>query len=344
MATISDIARQAGVSKVTVSRVLNDRPDVSAETRERVLRIVRDAGYAPDARARALVHKRSRTIGLMMDDLISPYILDHMRAVERTVRKAGYQLIVASSDGSPALERAGLRLFREHRLDGILLVPCSIQSPSAIELHRIGVPVVQMARYLRDAELDLVANDHYAVGRIGALHLAKTGRRRIAFIARRRVLSTVFDRFRGYRNALAELEIPFDPSLVVKIDENVEASEAVTYQLLRLPNPPDAIFAYNDGVALGALRALASAGLQVPRDVAVMGADNLTGSEQWAVPLTTIAQSGEAIGERAVRVLLRRIEKGPAVVPQRVFVPPRLIVRESCGARQLGTVLDDLVS
>src|SRR5215213_2192320 len=103
MATISDIARQAGVSKVTVSRVLNDRPDVSAETRERVLRIVRDVGYAPDARARALVHKRSRTIGLMMDDLISPYILDHMRAVERTVRKAGYQLIVASSDGSPAL-------------------------------------------------------------------------------------------------------------------------------------------------------------------------------------------------------------------------------------------------
>ncbi|MCC6179344.1 MAG: LacI family DNA-binding transcriptional regulator [Chloroflexi bacterium] len=336
MATISDIARQAGVSKVTVSRVLNNRPDVSTTTRERVLRIVSELRYSPDARARGLAHRRSRVIGLLMDDLTTPFMLDSIRGVERVVRQGGYQLILANSDGSPAQEQASLRLFREHRVDGIIAVPCRFESPAMVELHRDGVPIVLMKRYLRDAELDAVLNDHRAVGRIGTLHLARAGRQRIALILRRRDISTVFDRLRGYREALEELGRPFDPSLVVKVEETFEGSRAGTHRLLRLADPPDAIFAYNDSVALGVFRALTDHGLTVPDDVAVLGGDRLVGGDQLSVPLTTIAQLGDSIGERAARLLLRRIEKGPGDVPQRILVPPQLIVRESCGARQAG--------
>lgn len=342
MVTISDIARRAGVSKVTVSRVLNNRPDVSAETRERILRLVAELRYTPDARARGLTHRRSRIVGLLMDDLTTPFMLESIRGIERVTRQRGYQLILSNSDGSPAHERANLRLFREHRVDGIIAMPCRFESPAIVELQDDQTPIVLINRYLRDASLDAVLNDNRAVGRLGTLHLGRVGRRRIALILRRRVISTVFERLRGYREALSELGLPFDAALVVKIEETFEGSRAATHRLLRLPDPPDAIFAYNDGVALGVLTALRELNLAVPGDVAVLGGDRLDGGDQLWVPLSTIAQLGATIGERAARLLLHRIERGPAETPQRILVPPRLIVRESCGARQAGVAVPDV--
>jgi LacI family transcriptional regulator len=342
MVTISDIARRAGVSKVTVSRVLNNRPDVSAETRERILRLVNELRYAPDARARGLTHRRSGIVGLLMDDLATPFMLASIRGVERVTRQHGYQLILADSDGSLAQERASLRLFREHRVDGIIVMPCQFQSPAVLELQHDQVPIVLMNRRLRDANLDAVLNDNRLVGRMGTLHLGRTGRRRIGLILRRRYISTYFDRLWGYRQALKELGLPFDKSLVMKIEETFEGSRAATHRLLRLPDPPDAIFAYNDGVALGVLRALQESGLSVPGDVAVLGGDPLDGGDQLWVPLTTIAPMRTTIGERAAHLLLNRIAGGPAPTPQRILVPAQLIVRESCGAREAGLALPDV--
>ena len=310
MVTISDIARRAGVSKVTVSRVLNERPDVSAETRERILHLVSELRYTPDARARGLTHRRSHIIGLLMDDLATPFMLASIRGVERVTRQHGYQLILANSDGSPAHERASLRLFREHRVDGIIAMPCQFQSQAILEAQDARTPIVLMNRYLRDAHLDAVLNDNRMVGRIGTLHLGRVGRRRIGLILRRRYISTYYDRLWGYRQGLRELGVPFDKSLVVKIDETFEGSRAATHRLLRLPEPPDAIFAYNDGVALGVLRALQECRLSVPGDVAVIGGDRLDGGDQLWVPLTTIAPAGSSIGERAADLILDRIEQG----------------------------------
>lgn len=333
MVTISDIARRAGVSKVTVSRVLNNRPDVSAETRQRVLSLVAELRYAPDARARGLTHRRSGIVGLLMDDLATPYMLASIRGVERVTRQHGYQLILADSDGRPEQERASLRLFREHRVDGIIVMPCQFQSPAILELQHDRVPIVLMNRRLRDANLDAVLADHSMIGRMGTLHLAGVGRRRIGLILRRRYISTYFDRLGGYRQALNELGLPYDRSLVVKIEETFEGSRAATHHLLRLPDPPDAIFAYNDGVALGVLRALQESGRSVPGDVAVLGGDPLDGGDQLWAPLTTIAPMRTAIGERAAHLLLNRIACGPAPIPQRILMPAQLIVRESCGSR-----------
>ncbi|MCC7372757.1 MAG: LacI family DNA-binding transcriptional regulator [Chloroflexi bacterium] len=327
-----DIARRAGVSKVTVSRVLNNRPDVSAETRERILQLVTELRYTPDARARSLTHRRTRTVGLLMDDLTTPFMLESIRGIERVMRERGYQLILANSDGSPERERATLRLFREHRVDGIIAMPCQFESSAIEDVAADGTPLVLVNRFLQHANLDAVLNDNYAVGRLGTLHLGRAGRRRIGLILRRRTISTVFERLRGYRDALAELGLPFDPSLVVKIAETFEGSREATTQLLGLAEPPDAIFAYNDAVALGVLSVLRERGLRVPADMAVLGGDQLTGGDQLWVPLSTIAQRGATIGERAAWLLLARIEKGPAEEPRRMLVPPELIVRASCGA------------
>jgi DNA-binding LacI/PurR family transcriptional regulator len=211
-----------------------------------------------------------------------------------------------------------------------------------VELEHDRTPIVLMNRHLRNANLDAVLNDNRMIGRIGTLHLGRVGRQRIGLILRRRYISTYYDRLWGYRKALKELGLPFDKSLVVKIDETFEGSRAATHRLLSLPDPPDAIFAYNDGVALGVLRALQERGLSAPGDVAVLGGDRLDGMDQLRVPLTTIAPMGATIGERAAHLILDRIENGPAETPQRIFVPARLIVRESCGARQAGLVVPDV--
>jgi LacI family transcriptional regulator len=331
----------AGCSKVTVSRVLNDRPDVSAETRQRVLGIVRELRYAPDARARGLVHKRSRILGLVMDNLTSVFIADHIRAAEWTARRHGYQLILCNSEGGLARERECLRLLREHRVDGILIMPCRFEAPHLAELRDDGVPIVLMNRYLRDVELDAVISDHRQAARLLTLHLARAGRRRIAAIRRRGVVSTLLDRQEGYRLGLREAGLEYDPSLVLTADQSVEGGREAVGRLLRRPDPPDAIIAYNDRQAFGVLQALAQHGRGVPEEVAVVGADNLIGGEMLAVPLTTIRQDGAAIGQRATELLIRRIERPTAEGPRRIVIPPRLIVRESCGARRAGLVLDE---
>jgi LacI family transcriptional regulator len=341
MTTMADIARLAGCSKVTVSRVLNEKPDVSPDTRSRVLRLVRELRYAPDARARGIARKRSHTIGLVLAHLGGSAVADHVQAIERTARRRGYQLILCNSGEDVARERECLRLLRSHRVDGVVIMPCRFEAPHIAELRQDGVPVVLLHRYLRDVALDAVLSDHREAARLATVHLARAGRRRIAFARRQGLVSTVVDRLDGYRAGLRQVGLEYDATLVLTADQSVESGREVAGRLLHRPAPPDAILAYNDIQAFGVLQGLLEHGRRVPDDVAIVGADNLAGCEVLTVPLTTIAQDGPGIGERAMSLLVRRIEKPTDDGPRRILVPPRLIVRESCGARRAGVVVDE---
>jgi LacI family transcriptional regulator len=340
MTTIGDIARLAGCSKVTVSRVLNDKPDVSQETRERVLGIVRDLRYTPDARARGLARRRSHILGLVMSDLTSTFIAQQIRGVERGARRKGYQLILCDSGDDPARERESLGLLRSHRVDGVVVQPCRIEAAHIAQLHEDGMPLVLLGRYLRNVELDVVMSDHHETARQTTALLARSARRRIAFLRRPGNTSTIVERLSGYRAALEEADLPYDPLLAPVVDESMAGGREAVQRLLRLPCPPDGIFAFNDMQAFGVLQGLAERGRRVPDDVAVVGADNLPGGEILPVPLTTSIMDGLTIGTRAVELLIRRIEKRSDGAPRRIMIPPKLIVRESCGSRRAGLVHD----
>lgn len=332
--TIIDVARKAGVSKSTVSRVLTGGP-VSPETKARVLEAMRALNYQPNVTARGLVGKGSRLIGVLVSDVTDPYYSELMRGMEDAALRRQYDLLIYSTRWEPERELACLRRLASRRVDGVIMVGGRrIDDPGYVATCRqlVGAnrPLLLIDRGLRGASVPVIEVDNVGGARRATEHLIALGHRRIAHIAGPGDMAAAGDRIEGYRSALAAAGIPTDPELIQPGDFRKQGGYAATVRLLQLKERPTAIFAANDLMALGAWKALMDHGLAVPRDVALVGFDDIELLEQAEVPLTTVRQPRYAMGRRAVEELIGLLENAP---PKQlaIMLPVELIVRRSCG-------------
>ena len=330
---MKDIARDLDLSTVSVSKALRGHPDISAETRKRVLKRVEELNYQPNLTARALITGRTWTIGLVVPDLLHPFFAQVAKALSAGIRGLGYSLIITSSEEDAALERQEIDQLLARRVDGIVIASAqwTVESFRAIEAR--GIPYVLIDRRFAGLAANFVGVDDEAVGFLGTNHLVGQGCERIAHI-RGPETSTAIGRLEGYKRALAEAGMALSAGHVVSIgisgdDRGEPGGYEVANRLLSLPTRPDGIFCFNDPIALGAMRAILDAGLRIPEDIAVVGCGNVLYSDFLRVPLTSVDQDSAAIGRFAAEMALSLVADRDPAPPITRLVSPRVVVRAS---------------
>lgn len=330
MVTIRDVAKQAGVSTTTVSHVINQSRFVSATAARRVQRAMRDLKYQPNAVARSLRRKHTRTLGLVLPDSASPFFAEVARGIEDFAFRQGYNVLFGSSDHDLEKENAYLRVFIEKQVDGMIFVAAGESTRNIEQLQAERLPLVLVDREFKNVHADYVVADNRRGGFLAAEHLIQIGHRRIACIAGPSPNTPSADRVTGYRDALKAYHIPFDPKLVRRGDFQAHTGfAAARFFITRKSNRPTAIFACNDMMALGALGAIYTAGLSVPEDIAVVGFDDILLASYAAPPLTTVRQPKYEMGQLAAQILLERISRQEKGGEKRHLLPTQLIVRQS---------------
>jgi LacI family transcriptional regulator len=322
---MTDVAEKAGVSLKTVSRVVNAEPGVAPETAERVRAAIEQLGFRRNYVARALRRgQRFRMLGLVIEDVANPFYSAIARGVEEVTREHGQLLLTGSSDEDPVRERELAQLFCERRVDGLLVVPAGDDHRYLLPELRVGMHVVFIDRPPGNIEADAVLLDNVGGARAAAEHLLRRGHERIAIVVDDMAILTQRERWLGFCDELARAGKPVDDALVRVGVHDVEVAQRVVGDLLTLPHPPTAIFAGNNRVSIGALRALAATGAGVE----VVGFDEVELAGLLARPLSTISYDPADLGRFAARLLHRRLE-GDESPPQRVIVPTQLVAREA---------------
>ncbi len=328
--TVKDIARHAGVSPATVSLVLRNSPLVAETTRAGVQSSIHSLGYVYDRAAANLRARLTHTVGLVICEITNPFYAALAAGVDNALDQAGWVAFVANTSESPERQSRFIARMREHRVDGILLAPAEGTSPSSInELGRQGLPVVQMLRRVGQHNGDYVSADFGLGMALAAEHLIRLGHRRIAFIGGGRRVTPARDRAEAFREILPRFGLPVGP--IVKCMPTREGGASAIEELFRTKAAaPTAVLCHNDLCALGAMLGLVDRGLVPGRDVAVIGFDNIPEAAMHRPALTTVAIGAREIGEEAARLLLRRI-KSPEASSESIVLPPKLIIRSSCG-------------
>jgi LacI family transcriptional regulator len=322
---MSDVAAEARVSLKTVSRVVNDEPGVRADTAERVHQAIEALGFRRNDAARALRSGQvSRTLGLVIEDMANPFYSGIMRGVEQVAREHGLLLIAGSSDETPERERELVLALCERRVDGLIVVPASPDHSYLLPEMRLGVHVVFLDRPPQGIEADTVLVDNQGGASVATEHLLAQGHVRIAMVGDTPTLFTAAERLAGYRHALERRGIAFDERLVrLGLHDADEAARAAA-ELLRLDDPPTAIFAGNNRNAIGALRAISA----VDRPVALVGFDDFELAELLPVPVTVVAASPLELGRQAALLLIERLQ-GSTAEPRTVVLTTALLARGS---------------
>jgi DNA-binding LacI/PurR family transcriptional regulator len=342
--SIKDIARAAGVSHSTVSRALGDSPLVSTDTKTRIKHLAREMGYSPDAQARSLVMGRTQTIGVVVTTITDPFIAEIVQAIESTAHDNGYSVVLSSSNAEPEREIAAVEMLQSKRVDGVMVTSSRVGALYQAYLDRLGVPVVLINshREERGPYTFSVTVDNRHGGYMATDHLLRLGHRRIGYVTGLADHSDDLGRLEGYRQALARGGLLFEPGLVVPGTGRAEGGEQVLSMFMGLDEPPSAVFCYNDMTAIGLLCAARQAGLSVPRDLSIVGFDDIPFASYVCPPLTTIAQPKFEMGQQAVLMVLALIgheEAGDGRVANMV-VKGQLIVRDSSAARGGGATGD----
>lgn len=325
--SIKDIARIAGVAHSTVSRALRNSPVVNRETVERIQQIARESGYRTSAAARSLVTRRSDTIGVVVTNIADPFVAGVVSGIEETADQHGLSVFLANSNGEPEREVRVARKFEERRVDGIIVTASRVGAQYVPLLSHMQVPIVLLNNQhpSQFAHSVMIANVQASLD--ATRHLIALGHRRIAYLGDRYGYQSDAERYAGYWQALEEGGLPFEPLLVAHGDGKPEGAETAIADLLALPQPPTAVFCYNDLSALGAMRQIRNHGLRIPADISVVGFDDLYISQYMNPPLTTVRQPMRQMGRMAMETLLQ-IFAG-AESGHDIKVPGELIVRQS---------------
>ena len=329
--TIRDVAKLAGVSPATVSKVLNDAPHVSQESRQRVMSAVAKLDFRPNSIARSLKSRRTLTIGLITDDLEGVFTTSMMRGVEDVTSSRGFSVFLCNSYGNADKERAHLQLLLDKQVDGVILLSgYKVRERGAPALDLGSIPVVYLYQYTRDINVPCIIPDDFGGAEIGTNHLISLGRKRIGLINGPYHYEATHHRLEGYKSALENAGISYDPSLVRSGKWYEDSGYMMAKDLMSMDNPPDALFCCSDSLAAGAIRALCELDIRVPDDIPVVGFDNRPFAAHHVPPLTTVAlplyEMGRMAGEMIVSAIL-----GPTPEPGIHKVPCYLVRRESCG-------------
>jgi len=327
-ATMKDVAALAGVSLKTVSRVINEEPSVNPEMVERVRAAASTLRYKPNFGASALRRRdgRSSQIALLLEDLSNPFSAIIYRTVEEVALSRGVTVLGGSLEEDPARERELVATMVRHRVDGFILAPASHDHAYLIEEQQAGVPLVFVDRPPKGLSADSVMSDSREGAKMAVSHLASFGHRRIAYLGDLETISTAQDRFQGYVDALDDIGVSVDNSIVCKDLRTIDAAAEVTAALLKSENPPTAFFAGQNLLTIGAVRALRAAGKQ--NHVALVGFDDFLLADLLEPGVTVVAQNGVEIATQAAELLFRRLD-GDLEGEMTLEVPTTLIVRGS---------------
>ncbi|WP_433766691.1 LacI family DNA-binding transcriptional regulator [Pseudomonas putida] len=327
MATIKDVAALAGISYTTVSHVVNKTRPVSEEVRIKVEAAIKTLDYVPSAVARSLKAKTTATIGLLVPNSLNPYFAELARGIEDYCERNGYCVILCNSDDNPDKQRSYLRVLLEKRIDGLIVASAGGDSGLAQGLAGVRTPMVIVDRGLEGVDADLVRIDHEYGAYLATRHLLELGHRDIATISGPATTSVAQMRLAGFCRALkdAGLQVPVERMLESDFTSTGGYNAAAT---LLEGNPPSAIFAANDMIGIGVLRAAAERNIRVPTELSVIGFDDIQMSRYVYPALTTVGQSILQLGEMAAGVLLRRIATPDLAIEQRI-VTPSIVIRES---------------
>ncbi len=328
---MKDIAKDLGVSIGTISKVLHNHKDISSETRERVLRRINEVNYQPSLYAQGLASGQSCIVGLIVPDLVYAFFSEVAKNISSAIRKKGFGLLIASSDEDPELENHEIALMIRRHVDVLIVASCQTDSRS-LQKAATEVPLILLDRRFKDFQANFVGTNDLLVGEMATEHLLERGFRKIAHIGGQEISPSV-DRFHGYKKALAHHRISVPDSYILRRAHSDESADTTGRHameiLLRLIPRPDAVFCHNDPAAIGAMNAITASGLNIPQDVAVIGAGNIRYAESLRVPLSSVDVSSSALGERAGNLALQMIGNKKAQSPKSIIVQPKLVVRDS---------------
>lgn len=329
---LKDIARDVGVSVMMVSKAFRNHHDLSAETRARVLKRIRELNYRPNLAARVLVTGKTSLVGLVVPDLAHTFFSEMARGLSEVLRSRGYALFIASSEQDPELERQAIDQLVARRVDALLVASTQVTQESFRRVEEAGVPCILVDRRFAGFPANFVGVNDEQVGVMATEHLHEVGCRRVAHISAP-MLSSVVGRLEGYKKTLDRHGIELRADYIVNTETVSELGEQAGYeaaeQLLALDARPDGIFCYNDTVAMGAMNAVLAAGLRIPGDVALVGCGNLHFSSSLRVPLSSIDQQSANIGRRAAKLALDWIGAGTNPAPKTILLKPKLVARDS---------------
>lgn len=330
MATMEDVAKLAGVSISTVSHVVNETRPVAKSTLERVRAAIEETGYTGNAIARSLVTGGTRSIGVAMSLLANPHLAQLVHAIEAEATAAGYQVLLGDTLDSEDGERAAVRKLQARRVDGMLLTPAPGDTATLEMLARTGVPAVLVDRVSHKIKLDQVGAENIQSTSALVSHLAEAGHRRIGFISGVEWMGASEERTLGYRLGLGRAGLRWDSNLVAGGGASPQDGVLALRRLLTVPERPTAVITGNGAMTAGAYREARAHRLEVGRDLAIVGHDEVDWAELVHPGITTMAHPVDEIGRTAVRLLLARLDDGERP-PETVLLPPVLNHRGSCG-------------
>lgn len=330
--TLKNIADRLDVSVSTVSRVLNGKSDryrISKETQELILSAAKELDYTPNQVARGLRLKRTNTIGYIIPDISNPFFAGIAKSVEKSARKLGYSIILCDSEENTEIEENLVQLMLDRKVDGLIISPVGLEVSHLINIQQRKIPIVLLDRYFPDLNIPFVTSDNYQGSLEAITMLIENGHKRIACIQGLKNTSPNNDRVKGYIDAHKKHELTVDKNLIVGDSFGEENGYIETKLLLQQNNTPTAIFAVSNLISLGAIRAIAEEGLKIPDDVSMISFDDQPYSRFLSTPMTTVSQQSTQIGQIAIKLLIDQIESNRQLDPKGIFLPTKLIVRDS---------------
>lgn len=329
---LKDIAHDLGISMITVSKVLRNKPDVGQKTRERVLEKVKEVKYRPNMMARSLASGKSHAVGFIVPDLVHTFFAEVAKGMSGFLRRHAYELILASSEEDPILERDQIDNLLARGIDALLIASCQQDVRGFSRLVEGDIPYILIDRTIHGLDAHFVGMDDISIGYRATEHLILLGRRRIAHIGAESY-STAVNRLIGYKKALRKHGIPYCKDLI-QVHPRLEyagdqAGMSAMDVFLRRRKRPDAVFCFNDLTAVGAIQSIIEHGLRVPEDVAVIGCGNLRLSPYLNVPLSSVDQATSQLGERAAELALSLINGEGKRDPRKTLLEPHIIARKS---------------
>lgn len=331
-ANLKSVAELAGVSIATVSRVLNGDPVVRLETRTAVQRAINASGFRPNRVAQRLrsASRTNKLIGLLIPDIQNPFYVDVIRGIEESAYSHRSAVLIGNFSQDPAREKMYIHILKSESVDGFIVAPHDGHDQYVEELITEGYPVVCIDRGLTNLSTDVVKSDNEKGAFAAVEHLIKMGHQRIAHITGDPAIPTTQERIEGYLGALKKHGIPVDQTLIAGKASDFKSGIELTRYMLDLPMPPEAIFTANNLLTLGSLEMIHSRGLKIPKDIAILGFDDMSWAGSLNPALSAVRQHGIEIGKRATELLYQRI-KDPTRVPAGVIIRTELMIRRSCG-------------
>jgi DNA-binding LacI/PurR family transcriptional regulator len=326
--TIYDVAKQAGVSISTVSRVINNTGRISEKTRKKVLEVMKELHYQPSIVASALTGKRTRTIGLIIPDVANPFFSEIARKVEDRGRELGFNVLMCNTDNNPDTEEMYLSLLQQKSVDGIIIGTTTKNYTVLNQLLQENFPLALIAQDIPELAINVVRVDDFLGGYQAVSHLVSLGHEKIAIMLGN--LSRTSDKYRlqAYRQVMEENGLKYEEKWIVYTDYSLADGKRAALELLQSSPKPTAVFACFDSLAIGVYQAAKELGLNIPNDLSIVGFDNTILSTIVDPPLTTVAQPIDEMGRQVVDLLIDEIE-GKNSTKQRIILPPELIIRQS---------------